>query len=272
VSAGVALWLAAARHQRRTVRTLAAILLVVAGLTLGEYASGVDLGLDQLLAADRAPVPPTAIPGRMGINTAIGFVLIGLALMLSQATLGRRRRLSQWLGLAGATLGVVGLIGYAYSVQTAYALTAYTQMAVHTAVLLPLLGLGTMFINEHDGIAGVVTSSGPGGQFMRSVLPYVFLRSVRHGMDSTRRAGAGSLWHRVRRRHPGHGEHHVARRRAVAVRLENRPCGCLRPRGRAGSARRRRAIPRGGVGRTDRRVGGRTWRPAASSAPTSSTK
>jgi len=170
---GVALWLAAGRYERRAVRTLAAIMLVVAVLTLGEHASGIDLGLDQLLVADRAPVPPTAAPGRMGINTAIGFVLTGLALMLSQRRPGPSRRLSQWLGLAGAALGGVSLIGYAYSVHASYGLTVYTQMAVHTAVLLALLGLGALFIHERDGIAGVVTSAGPGGQFIRSVMPYL---------------------------------------------------------------------------------------------------
>jgi len=170
---GVALWLAAGRYERRAVRTLAAIMLVVAVLTLGEQASGIDLGLDQLLVADRAPVPPTAAPGRMGINTAIGFVLTGLALMLSQRRPGPSRRLSQWLGLAGAALGGVSLIGYAYSVHASYGLTVHTQMAVHTAVLLALLGLGALFIHERDGIAGVVTSAGPGGQFIRSVMPYL---------------------------------------------------------------------------------------------------
>jgi PAS domain S-box-containing protein len=46
-------------------------------------------------------------------------------------------------------------------------------MAVHTATLHALLGLGVLFVNAREGIAGVVTSRGPGGQFVRLVLPYV---------------------------------------------------------------------------------------------------
>src|SRR6185503_11899929 len=66
--AGAALWLAVGKHERRAVRSLAAILIAVAGLTLAEYATGISLGLDQLIVRDLAPVPPTAPPGRMGIN------------------------------------------------------------------------------------------------------------------------------------------------------------------------------------------------------------
>jgi len=95
--------------------------------------------------------------------------------MLSGAPRDRLRRLSQWLGLTSAALGVVSLTGYAYSVQGTYGLTSYTQMAVHTAALHALLGLGVLFLNEREGIAGVVTSPGPGGQMTRSVMPYVLL-------------------------------------------------------------------------------------------------
>ena len=172
---GVALWLAAAARERRAVRVLAAIVIVVAALTLTQYAIGRDLALDQLIVRDDAPVPPTAAPGRMGINTAVAFVLVGVALMLSGSPHARFRRLSQWLALGCAGLGAVSLTGYAYSVQGSYGLTAYTQMAVHTAALHALLGLGALFVNAREGMAGVVTSPGPGGLFTRSVLPYVLL-------------------------------------------------------------------------------------------------
>jgi two-component system cell cycle sensor histidine kinase/response regulator CckA len=175
VLGGAALWLASATRERRAVRVLAAVIVAVAVATLGEYVFEIDLGIDQRLIADHAPVPPTAPPGRMGINTAAGFLLTGLALMLVQARRSRFRRLSQWLALTCAALGAVSLTGYAYAVQGTYGLTAYTQMAVYTAALHALLGLGVLFVNAREGIAGVVTSRGPGGQFTRSVLPYVLL-------------------------------------------------------------------------------------------------
>jgi hypothetical protein len=83
----------------------------------------------------------------------VAFILTGIALMLSGAGTSFRR-LSQWLALGSAALGAVSLIGYAYSVQSTYALTSYTQMAVHTAALHTLLGLGVLFVNAREGIAG----------------------------------------------------------------------------------------------------------------------
>jgi PAS domain S-box-containing protein len=173
VLCGVALWLAGGRRARPAVRALAAVVVLVSVATVAQYALGLSLGIDQLIVPDHAPVPPTAPPGRMGINTGIAFVLTATGLALSGSGGRRYRRLSQWLGLASAGIGAVSVTGYAYSVQGTYGVTAYTQMAIHTAVLHALLGLGVMFVNAREGIAGVVTSPGPGGQLTRSVLPYV---------------------------------------------------------------------------------------------------
>jgi len=175
ILSGAALWLAATTRERRAVRALAAVVVAVALVTLGQYAFDRDFGVDQLLVADPAPVPLTAAPGRMGINTASAFVLVGVALMLAVSSRVRARRLAQWLAMTTSGLGAVSLTGYAYSVQGTYGLTPYTQMAVHTSVLHALLGLGVVFVNAHEGIASVVTSQGPGGQFTRSVVPYLVL-------------------------------------------------------------------------------------------------
>jgi two-component system, cell cycle sensor histidine kinase and response regulator CckA len=175
VLAGLGLGLSGTRGKSRAVGGLASVVLAVATATLAEYALDRDLGLDQLLVGDAAPVPMTAAPGRMGLNTATAFVVTGLALILAVSRRARARRLSQWLAVASAALGAVSLIGYAYSVSSADGLTSYTQMAVHTAVLLVLLGLGAVFVNPAESIAGVVTSPGPGGQMTRSVLPFVLL-------------------------------------------------------------------------------------------------
>ena len=172
---GAALWLAATTRERRAVRVLAGIVVAVALVTLGQYAFDRDFGVDQLLVADHAPVPLTAPPGRMGINTAMAFVLTGIGLVLAVSRRSRVRRLGQWLPLTSAALGAVSLTGYAYSVQSTSGLTSYTQMAVHTSLLHALVGLGVVFVNARDGIAGVVTSPGPGGQFTRSVMPYLVL-------------------------------------------------------------------------------------------------
>ena len=68
--AGAALWLAGGGHDRRLIRALAAVVVGAAVVTLAEYVLGRSLGLDEVIVSDHAPVPLTAPPGRMGINTA----------------------------------------------------------------------------------------------------------------------------------------------------------------------------------------------------------
>jgi two-component system, cell cycle sensor histidine kinase and response regulator CckA len=172
---GVATWLAANRRATPLVRGFAFTMITVAILTLGQYLSGRDFGLDQLLVRDGAPVPPTAAPGRMGINTAVSFACAGTALLCVHSRRKRVRRLAQALAMVSSGLGAVALTGYAYSVQASYSLTSYTQMAPHTALLATLLGLGIVFVNAGEGIAGVITSAGPGGAMTRTLLPFVIL-------------------------------------------------------------------------------------------------
>jgi hypothetical protein len=77
--------------------------------------------------------------------------------------------------VACSAIGAGGITGHAFSVQAGYFLTVYTQMAVHTALLMTLLGLAILFVNSGEGIAGVITSAGPGGAMARTLLPFVIV-------------------------------------------------------------------------------------------------
>lgn len=59
----------------------ARFLIVLGGLTFGEYILGWDLGIDQLLFVDTGS-QICECPGRMGLNAALNFMLLGRALEL----------------------------------------------------------------------------------------------------------------------------------------------------------------------------------------------
>src|SRR5262249_4380315 len=128
-------------------------------LILLEYLFAVDLGLDQLLLTNTI-ITGVSHPGRMVLNTALGFSLIGIALLLlGQSVLKELRPLSgaehtssnvalrlpvgaAMLGSLVAALGVVSSFGYLINFETAYGSGQLTQMSPVIAVGLLVLGVG----------------------------------------------------------------------------------------------------------------------------------
>lgn len=93
----------------------------LAVLTLAEYVSGMDLGIDQILISDPGPAP---FPGRMAPALALNFLLAGLAL-------GDRRSWSNvivWVfAIPELLISFVSLVGFAYGVTSVYGI--YISMA-----------------------------------------------------------------------------------------------------------------------------------------------
>ena len=106
---GIALWLSQAkrtgfRASGIVARGCASVVAGVGLLTLSEYAFGWNLGFDQLLFTEPAGTVGTFSPGRMGPNTALNFLLLGLSLLLLDVQTRRGHRPAQYL------MGVGGII------------------------------------------------------------------------------------------------------------------------------------------------------------------
>ncbi len=108
-------------------------ILVVSSLTLVEYATGWNQGIDNLVIRDMDTVP-AEFPGRMSIATATSFLLVVLALFA--ATLESPRSLihRQVLALIVMLISSAALTGYLYGVQQ-FRLLALSTMAIHTSAL-----------------------------------------------------------------------------------------------------------------------------------------
>jgi hypothetical protein len=167
VATGVALWLARAsaqsHHQHRVGRWLAVFVATTGTLTLVQYVSGVDVGIDQLFFRD----PDSLNPGRMAPTTAVSFVCVGLALWCLPVT----ARVSQWLALVVLMISTLAIVGYAFGVSSLYRVGAYTSMAVHTALSHAVLALGILAARPDDGLLRVVNSNSMGGIVARRLLP-----------------------------------------------------------------------------------------------------
>ncbi|BAY64912.1 two-component hybrid sensor and regulator [Calothrix brevissima NIES-22] len=153
-------------------RILAIAVLILGLLTVIEYVFRTNFGIDELLFRDSPHAILTAQPGRMGLNTALDFMLVGRSLELAvcQKTY-RSYWYSQILALIAGLIAVQALIGYAYHVSTLYGAQPYsTSMALHTAITFILLCMGIMWTNPSQGLMRIITSNTDSGLLSRRLL------------------------------------------------------------------------------------------------------
>jgi len=178
---GAALWSLRGDVQagHRTGRRLACGVLLLGSLTLLEYVSGWDLGIDRVFYGG---ADPGRWPARMSIAAAVHFTLLGGALLVIDTHWGRaQHRPSEWLALLVSLSAFAALLGYMYGVDSLYAIRPYSSMALHTAIAFQLCAFGILFARPAQGLMRVVSSSGPGGQLVRKVLPPIVLIPISLG-------------------------------------------------------------------------------------------
>jgi len=162
VLAGAALALLAgppvSPRRARAGQLLALLVVLIGGLTLGEFVFGWRLGIDELLFKDEPSAVATLIPGRMAPSTAGCFVLLGLALTGIGWEPRRGFRPAEWLALVVVAVGLVSLVEYAIGQPILYSFSQYTRMAVHTAGAFLALSAGVMLARPAQGLVGALRS------------------------------------------------------------------------------------------------------------------
>jgi len=193
VSLGLTLRAGAARGSPpdRTGCACAAAAIALAAVTLTQYAFGVDLGIDQLLARDAVLPESARFPNRMAPNAGLGLIGVGLALVMA-----RRARVawvvaSQVASGAVLAIGFAALLGYLYDAQILYRPTRFIRMSPFTAVGLALVSVGTVLLRREVGIVRLLNSEDAAGYLVRRLLALSVVAPVVLGwlwLDAQRRA------------------------------------------------------------------------------------
>jgi signal transduction histidine kinase/CheY-like chemotaxis protein/HPt (histidine-containing phosphotransfer) domain-containing protein len=121
---------------------LGAFVSLLSALTLTEYLTGYDFGIDQFFLVPYIRIA-TAFPGRMAPISATSFLLFGLALIVSAR--GRSGARLTAVGILTCIIAVIGgmtLFGYTAGIDAATGWGNYNRMAVNTAVAFVILSLG----------------------------------------------------------------------------------------------------------------------------------
>ena len=152
-------------------RGAAALVGLLGGLTLLQYAFDIDLGIDRLLFADATAAEATALPARMSPVTALNFVLVSAALLRV------RHDIADWLAVTAASLGVVAVAGYIYGSFTPTP-GPYSAFALHTAAGFTILAGGVIAMRPARGLRRLFLAATPGGALARRIVPAILLVPV----------------------------------------------------------------------------------------------
>jgi PAS domain S-box-containing protein len=176
ILSGVALWQAARPEnvdakRQRLAQACALVSTLIGAVTLSEYLWSLNIGIDGLLFRKALLATNRPFPGRMAHVTALEFAIFGIALLLLNSNSRRGKWLSQRLALLGTAISLIALVGYAYGAEALYRVSAFSSVALHTALLFTLLGFAILCARPDQGIMRTLTSTNLGGLMARKILP-----------------------------------------------------------------------------------------------------
>jgi len=124
------------------VRFFSVMITLVGLLTLSQYLIGVDLRIDEILFREPGILVATSSPGRMAPNTALNFLMLGIAFFILTHPKFHHGLFVEFLLIFPLLLSFLGLLGYLTPLTELTGPAAYTQIAANTAVAFILLSLG----------------------------------------------------------------------------------------------------------------------------------
>jgi len=164
------------RPSARFIAKIASMLVcLIAGLTLFEYAAGIDLGIDQLLVPSGEPTIHL-FPGRPGPNSALTFLSLGTGLLLLDYGVGRRFRPAEAFIIAAGAIPTIALLGYLLGADALYGIPALLPHSAHVALSIPsavvmlLLASGTLTARPDSGFMAIIAADDLGGVVARRLL------------------------------------------------------------------------------------------------------
>jgi len=125
------------------------ILLLMATLLVSVFV-GIRTGIEDLFVKEAEGAVKTTTPGRPSAGTMFDFILISVAGILTMYNAGKFKNTVFGIGFAVLAVGGVGVLGYIINAPILYYTISgwSTAMALHTAILFVLLGVGLVLVGK----------------------------------------------------------------------------------------------------------------------------
>ncbi|MEO7095479.1 MAG: HAMP domain-containing sensor histidine kinase [Polyangiales bacterium] len=143
---------------------------LIGALTLAQYLTGANLHVDELLFREPNVGSGTSHPGRMAPNSALNFVLLGPALVLTRSRARRARSMAQTCALVAVFIALLALVGYLFAAHLLVTVASRTRMAPLTIASFLSLGGGIVMVTRDAGAAASFVGTTLGGTFGRPLL------------------------------------------------------------------------------------------------------
>ena len=128
-------------------RLLAGFALLLAAVTMAQYFTGIDAGIDELLM-DHYITVQAVYPGRMAISAAFTYLILNSGFLLYTLESQVLRAVATICAAIVIACVVATVIGYEADLQPLFGWSATTYMALHSALGIFLLGLGFLAISS----------------------------------------------------------------------------------------------------------------------------
>lgn len=169
---GMAVLLLAGAPGRRKATLAGGLALVAVAASFWRVAGYIfdfDPVVDRLLFSHA--LEQYAIPNRMPPNTALGFLLLSVAVFSLSVSQRRSTWIAHLLCVPALCLAFLTLTGYAYGYVELQRFRLYIPMALHTALGIILLSAAILFTRIEHGPFRLFVTDGIGGRLLRSLLP-----------------------------------------------------------------------------------------------------
>lgn len=158
------------RTKEMAGRLCAAAACAIGLVTLGQYVSGLDLGIDRLLFEVESNSGGIVGSGRMAPESALNFLVAGVALLLMDMELRRGFRPTEGLAVVVGVVAFVPFVLYLYGASPwTGVIGSVPLMALNSSAGFLLAALGIMFARPERGVMALVSSNTAAGMMVRLI-------------------------------------------------------------------------------------------------------
>ncbi len=162
------------RARRIGGRCFGALTGALAGLTLFQHLSGLNLGIDELLFEGTWGQTAAAAPNRMGVPASCSFLILGLVLAFFPVQ-RRWRGMASGLAMLPLAIGSLSLVGYWFEASQLFGIARYTGISWQTATIIVALSAGVLARAPEAGFLGILTRRDPAGLVARRLIVPIIL-------------------------------------------------------------------------------------------------